>query len=102
MKGWELYSWQEDGQWVFAVLMGTNRLKKAEEIKRAKLSGFDALQRTLEQLARGQSVVWVSREAAKRAAQPELAFLETPPKDIVGQVKRWCGDMQLSLGLLSQ
>ena len=32
MKGYELYTWQEGGQWYFALLEGTNRLKTDEEI----------------------------------------------------------------------
>ena len=35
MKGYELYSWQEGGQWRFALLVGTNREKSVEEIKSA-------------------------------------------------------------------
>ena len=45
MKGYELYSWQEGGQWKFSVLIGTNRKKTLDEIKSADvvLSGVDAL-----------------------------------------------------------
>ena len=35
MKGYELYSWQEGGQWKFSVLIGTNREKTLDEIKSA-------------------------------------------------------------------
>jgi len=32
MKGYELYSWLEDGQWHFTLITGTNRNKTVEEI----------------------------------------------------------------------
>ena len=49
MKGYELYSWQDGGQWKFSLLIGTNREKTLEEIKSADvvLSGVDALSSTL-------------------------------------------------------
>ncbi|HEY79044.1 MAG TPA: hypothetical protein G4O09_08030 [Dehalococcoidia bacterium] len=32
MKGYELYSWEEDNQWHFTLITGTNRTKMMEEI----------------------------------------------------------------------
>ena len=32
MKGFELYSWQAEGEWHFALVVGTNRSKTHEEI----------------------------------------------------------------------
>ena len=32
MKGYELYSWEEDAQWHFTLITGTNRTKTMEEI----------------------------------------------------------------------
>jgi len=31
MKGYELYSWQEEGQWHFTLVTGTNRNKTLSE-----------------------------------------------------------------------
>jgi hypothetical protein len=31
-KGYELYSWEEEGQWHFTLITGTNRIKTIEEI----------------------------------------------------------------------
>ncbi len=56
MKGYELYSWQEDGQWKFSVLVGTNREKSLDEIKSTEVvvSGIDALTATLEKIPAGR------------------------------------------------
>lgn len=100
-KGWELYSWQEDGEWVFAVLIGTNRSKNAGEIRKAELSGIEALQRTLEQLAPGQQIFWNMPNAAAPYSQADWGFLERPPKSIINQVKDICETRQLILRISS-
>jgi hypothetical protein len=88
MKGYELYSWQEDGQWNFAVLVGTNREKTLEEIKAEEtvLHGLDALTAALEQMPAGQYITWSSRET--------LSF---PPQDIIEQIEKICADRGLLL-----
>lgn len=88
MKGYELYSWQEGGQWKFAVLVGTNREKSLEEIQSADtiFSGVDALQAALETMPEGQYLTWSSRDS--------LSF---PPEDIIEQVEKICEEQGLIL-----
>ena len=90
MKGYELYSWQDGGQWKFSILVGTNREKTLDEIRSADvaLSGVDALTSTLEKIPAGQYVTWSSRET--------LSF---PPDDILSQVKQVCQDRGLILNI---
>ena len=92
MKGYELYSWQEDGQWKFSVLVGTNREKSLDEIKSTDvaLSGVDALTATLEKIPAGQYITWSARET--------LSF---PPDDIRSQVEQVCKDRGLILNIAS-
>jgi 1-deoxy-D-xylulose 5-phosphate reductoisomerase len=92
MKGYELYSWQEDGQWKFSVLVGTNREKTLDEIKSTDivLSGVDALTSTLEKIPAGQYIIWSSRET-----------LSLPPEDIRSQVEQVCKDRGLILNIAS-
>lgn len=92
MKGYELYSWQDDGQWKFSVLVGTNREKTLDEIKSAEvvLSGVDALTSTLEKIPAGQYITWSSRET--------LSF---PPDEIRSQVVQACKDQGLILNIAS-
>jgi hypothetical protein len=90
MKGYELYSWQEGGQWKFSLLIGTNREKTLDEIKSANvvLSGVDALTSTLEKIPTGQYITWSSRET-----------LSLPPEDIRSQVEQVCKDRGLILDI---
>ena len=92
MKGYELYSWQEGGQWKFSVLIGTNREKTLDEIKSADvaLSGVEALTSTLEKIPAGQYITWSSRET--------LSF---PPEEIRNQVEKVCKDKGLILTIAS-
>ncbi len=62
MKGYELYSWKSRGEWYFAFLVGTNRLKTRDEVTspRVRLQGVEAVKKKLEQLAKGDDVFWSS------------------------------------------
>ncbi|MGZ6316433.1 MAG: hypothetical protein ACXWNQ_04165 [Anaerolineales bacterium] len=90
MKGYELYSWQEGGQWKFAMLVGTNREKSVEEIKSADtvLVSVEALRSALGKIAAGQYVTWSARET-----------LPFPPDEIVKQVEQICKDQRLNLNI---
>ena len=81
MKGYELYSWQEDNQWKFSLLIGTNREKTLDEIKSADtlLSGVDALLSVLEKIPSGETITWSSK-----------ATLSFPSDDIIKQVEKFC------------
>jgi len=90
MKGYELYSWEEDGRWYFSVLVGTNRKKTLEEIQapEAVLAGIEELQAVLEQIPAGESVVWWKRDG--------LAF---PPEEVIARVEDICGRQGLALNI---
>jgi hypothetical protein len=91
MKGYELYSWQEEGQWYFSVLIGTNREKTLEEIQApdAKLKGIEELQSLLESIPAGEYVTWWPREP--------FAF---PPEEMLKQVQEICRKQDLELGII--
>ena len=86
MKGYELYSWEKDGEWYFSILVGTNRLKTLEEIQspNVTLKGMDELRSALESISAGQYVTWSAREP--------LAF---PPEEMIRQVEQICKDRGL-------
>ena len=68
MKGYELYSWEEDNQWHFTLITGTNRTKTMEEITsredfisetgwvKIRVVGADAIKDILSRLPQGESV----------------------------------------------
>jgi hypothetical protein len=97
MKGWELYSWQEGGEWCFSLLVGTNRDKSIDEIQSTSnlLEGIDGLRPALESLAAGQYVIWWSPSWTEGA----VAF---PPDDVLQQVQSLCEDLELQLTVATQ
>jgi hypothetical protein len=89
MKGFELYSWQINGQWYFSILIGTNREKTMEEIQASasRLRGIEGLQPVLESNPPDQFITWVSRKA-----------LPLPPQEILKHVQAICEKQGLNLG----
>jgi hypothetical protein len=88
MKGFELYSWSENGTWVFAVLVGTNREKTLAEIQAARLAGLNALQPVLEAIPVGEYVTWLAS-----------ADLPLPPEEVIQQVQTICTRQGLLLSV---
>ncbi len=78
-KGWELYSWQEDGEWQFRLITGTNRNKTPEEIlaeasttdglMSIRVAGVERLLSVLAKLPEGEEVIWL--EGHVLTAEPE-------------------------------
>jgi hypothetical protein len=85
MKGWEIYSWQEpSGDWLYALVIGTNRLKGEVEIRSAAVTE-QVLRRQLEELPARESVFL---HCAKNPPAPQLSpfrdlVLERPPKEVL-------------------
>ncbi|MBI5295373.1 MAG: hypothetical protein HY869_07840 [Chloroflexi bacterium] len=90
MKGYELYSWEQDGQWYFSVLIGTNREKTLDEIQASDvtLKGIDGLKAVLESIPSGQYVTWTAGES-----------LALPPEEVIQQVRDICKARGLELSL---
>ena len=97
MKGWELYSWQENGQWYFSLLEGTNRTKTIAEVQAGdtRLKGVDGLKPALQGVAAGQSVTWW----APSWAEGTVTF---PPAETVDQVRIICEKQGLELQVVTQ
>jgi hypothetical protein len=84
MKGYELYSWQSDGNWFFSLLIGTNRMKTIEEITDpvVQLEGVDSLKEQLAKLPSREFVSWFAFQS-----EPGAAY---PPAKIVEEIQKVC------------
>jgi len=67
MKGWELYTWEEQGRSYYALLGGSNRMKTRDEIAQAAVEDFEAIKRQLEALMPGE-VIHLSGRTLNEAA----------------------------------
>lgn len=100
-KGYEIYSWQQRGEWRFTLIVGTNRMKFADEIIPSTTSAtsdmrgisLDALLGTLARLHSGEWVFWNTLPGTATAF---------PPQEIIGRVtaRAQQSGLQLSVGQL--
>jgi ligand-binding sensor domain-containing protein len=83
MKGYELYSWQVQGEWYFALVIGTNRIKTYDEIAspEVRVQGLEALEGQLDQLPSGEQVFW----PAQRVPNTGL-----PPHEMIDEIRTYC------------
>ena len=98
MKGYELYSWQEEGQWHFALLTGTNRNKTLEEVVfnddivavdgwvHIRVVGVDALNAVLRRLPQDEYVFWLADLRTDEATQGDVT-LALPPEPIITAIR---------------
>jgi hypothetical protein len=102
-KGYELYSWQEEGQWHFTLITGTNRVKTIEEITskedfisetgwvKVQVVGADALEDVLSRLPEGESVFWCDELHIGQSTETDL---QLPPEQIADAIEEYaeqCG-----------
>jgi len=102
-KGYELYSWEEEGQWHFTLITGTNRIKTIEEITskgdfisetgwvKIQVVGADAIKDVLSRLPEGESVFWCDELHMGQSTETDL---QLPPEQIADAIEEYakqCG-----------
>jgi hypothetical protein len=105
-KGYELYSWQENNQWHFTLITGTNRLKSLGEITsgedlvradgwvKISVQGLDAIQNSLNRLPQHEEIVWVNR---LEPAETQTALIKLPPDKMINTIQEYCKQSGLNL-----
>ncbi len=98
MKGYELYSWQEDGRWHFTLITGTNRNKIYGEIISPdnfvaedgwvdiQVVGVDAVKDLLSRVPEDEWVSWSGGKFVEEPVSTDIR-LALPPQDIIDEVK---------------
>jgi hypothetical protein len=107
MKGYELYSWQQDGQWNFTLITGTNRIKYPEEIIsgediisetgwiKISVSSVEEIETVLSKLPGNEEVFW--SEGLMSSAG--VSVMELPPEPIVSEIKEFAAGIGLNLAV---
>jgi len=110
-KGYELYSWEEEGQWHFTLITGTNRNKTAEEIcsredvisetewVRVQVIGVNAIRAVLSKLPQGEEIVWLDSPRSEQTPPGDIEFM-FPPEQIIGSVREHAEESGLNLQVL--
>ncbi len=107
-KGYELYSWQMDGQWHFTLITGTNRIKSLEEIisnentvttdgwVKISVQGVNAIQNILSRLPQHEEIFWVNKQWLEQA-QIQADPITLPPQEIIDIIDEYCKQLGLDL-----
>jgi hypothetical protein len=105
MKGYELYSWQENGLWHFTLITGTNRNKTLEEIiSEANITsedgwvqihvvGEDAIKTVLSRLPDNEEIFWLARLRSEQTPQGnvDITLPAGPAIDTIKEHAGQCG-----------
>ena len=95
-KGYELYSWEEEGQWHFTLITGTDRTKTMQEITskedfvsetgwvKIHVVGADGIKDVLGRLPESQSVFWCDELHIGQSTETDL---QLPPEEIVDAIQ---------------
>jgi hypothetical protein len=102
-KGYELYSWEEEGQWHFTLITATNRIKTLEEVisredfisetgwVKTQAVGADAIKDVISRLPEGESVFWCDELHIGQSAETDF---QLPPGNIANAIEEYaaqCG-----------
>jgi hypothetical protein len=110
-KGYELYSWEENSQWHFTLITGTNRTKTMEEITskedfisetgwvKIHVVGADAIKDVLSRLPKNESVFWYDE---LHIGQTPGIDLQLPPKQITGAIEEYAKQCGLDFAVTIQ
>jgi hypothetical protein len=111
-KGYELYSWSEDGQWHFTLVTGTNRSKTLEEITasediiseagwvRVHVVGVEAVETVLGKLPQSEHVFWSAGLPQEQGPQSG-AEITLPPDQAIAIVEEYAERSGVDLQVLT-
>jgi len=105
-KGYELYSWEEEGRWHFTLITGTNRVKTVEEITteedfvsetgwvKLQVVGADAIRDVLRRLPEGESVFWCDELHIGQSTETDFRL---PPEQVADEIEEYAEQCRLDL-----
>jgi len=111
MKGYELYSWSEDGGWRFTLITGTNRNKTLEEVTQDVdtisrdgwvhicMVGADAIKAVLSRLPQDEHVMWLGRLWTEQAPEKGVT-ITLPTGPIVEELREHASQYGLDLAIV--
>ena len=110
-KGYEIYSWQQENQWHFTLITGTNRDKTVEEIITGNnivsedglvnihVIGVDAIKELIKRIPQGDFVIWLPGPRADLSQSPvNFSF---PPAATVVDIKAYAAQCGLDFAMLT-
>jgi hypothetical protein len=110
-KGYEIYSWQQENQWHFTLISGTNRNKTWQEIITGNntvsadgwvnihVIGVDFIKGLIGRIPQGDFVIWLLSPRADLSQSP--VNFEFPPASTVDDIKAYATQCGLDFTMLT-
>jgi hypothetical protein len=107
-KGYELLTWQKNGQWVFTLMAGTNRQKSFDEILVAEntytsteivkvtVIGEEEFKKLLAHLPKSEWITWGGMDLAGEVPAGTVYF-SYPPDKMVNELVAYCKTLGITL-----
>lgn len=102
-KGYELYSWRQDGTWYYSLFSGTNRAKSYDEITSAAVAQKSkGLKKALEALPKGTQIFWRTdmHPGVAKPVGTNAPLIKLPSSKKIKKVKDYCDKFGLKLTMV--
>lgn len=110
MRGYELYSWQTGGDWIFTLTTGTNRIKSFEEITSTEnkvedgfikitVNSLNDLVKLIQRLPTGVDLLWSGIDLTGEVEEGTLYFTY-PPDDLMDRVEEAAAEQGIQMHTL--
>lgn len=101
---YELYSWQQDGVWYYALFEEGTRAAAYEEIvsEKSAIKGTVALEAALKKLTKGKEILWMSDAPSgiEKPSGKNLPDIKLPSRQRIKRVKAYCDKLGIKLKLV--
>ena len=108
MKGYNLFSWQQDEDWYFTLVTGTNAGIAFEAIiapgntisddgyVKITVVGMDDLKQLLSRLPSGEEVIWSGMDLGGQVPEGTI-YLTLPPQEMIDELTAYCTSLGIKL-----
>lgn len=104
MKGYQLFTWKQNGQWHYSLSEGTNRERTYEEItaKTTVVIGTSEFKSQLKRLPTGTEVFWHADAppGVKRPASSPMISFKQPSRKRIERFRSLCDKLGIKLTLM--
>jgi hypothetical protein len=104
MKGYQLFTWKQNGEWHYSLSMGTNREPTYDEItaKATVVVGRSEFESQLKRLPAGTEVFWHSDAppGLKKPAATTMISFKLPSRKRIEKVRSLCDKLGIKLTLM--
>lgn len=101
MKGYEIYSWEENSSWNYVITAGTNSVKTYESIVNSVVvyNGEEEFKTALNNFPKGEEFFWIGENWLESCWSEYYGNLSLPPNEIILEIKTYCKLNEINLSI---